>query len=145
MLFRAPAEIAEPVLSDESASAPPAPVSVEPSPQQEAPPDGATTEPIETAEEAETPAVAATTLESFSLHDAESGQVRFAAEEEAPPAPEPVAAAEPAANALDETLIFSIVHKVVVKMSPPALSPQMVEDMARRFADEVIQELNSHS
>jgi CheY-like chemotaxis protein len=145
MLFHAPAEIAEPVLSEESvaAPAPPSPVPVEPPVLEETPPEEPAAEPIEPAPEADTPAVAATTLESFSLHDAESGQVRFAAVEEAPPAPEAVAPPPAAAKTLDEAQIFSIVHQVVVKMSPPALSPQVVEDIARRFADEVIQELNS--
>ena len=30
-------------------------------------------------------------------------------------------------------------------MSPPALSPQMIEDIARRFADEIVAELRSES
>jgi CheY-like chemotaxis protein len=71
--------------------------------------------------------------------------VAEASEAEAPP-PEPVGSpAGPSAPALDPEQVFSIVHKVVVKMSPPALSPQMIEDIARRFADEIVAELRSES
>jgi hypothetical protein len=60
---------------------------------------------------------------------------------------EPAAAAEvaPPAKTVDDAQVFSIVHKVVLKMSPPALSPQMIEDIARRFADEITAELKSES
>jgi CheY-like chemotaxis protein len=56
-------------------------------------------------------------------------------------APEDAAApVAPAVTKLDPEQVFSIVHKVVVKMSPPALSPQMIEDIARKFADEIATE-----
>jgi CheY-like chemotaxis protein len=124
MLFHAPSEIAEPMLSEEPTGAP-------------APP-----EPAAPPSEPEISAAAATTLESFSLQDAESGQVRFAAGEEAPVAGESVAPPPAAPNTLDAAQVFAIVHRVVVRMSPPALSPQIVEDIARRFTDELMQELN---
>jgi CheY-like chemotaxis protein len=107
--------------------------------------------------------VASMTLESYTLSEAVAGQVRFAAPQaeapsEAPPeaaaeapeaAPEAAApapaAAPPAPAALDPEQVFSIVHKVVLKMSPPALSPQMIEDIARRFTDEILAELGSES
>lgn len=136
MVFRAPAEIAEPVLSGELAPAPAvAEAPAEPAP---APP--------------EVPPVAATTLESFSLTEATAGQVRFAtapeveavpeAEAAAPaPAPEVTAAPAPAA-AIDANLICAIVHRVVLKMAPPALPPQVIEDIVRQLADEILAELD---
>ncbi len=63
---------------------------------------------------------------------------------QAEPAPPPAEVAAPAAT-VDEAEIFSIVHKVVLKMSPPALSPLMIEDIARRCADEIVAELKSKS
>jgi CheY-like chemotaxis protein len=125
MLFHAPSEIAEPMLSEEGTGGP------------------APAEPDAPPAEAEIPA--ATTLESFSLQEAESGHVRFAGTEDAPVAAEPVAPPPAAPKALDESQIFAIVHKVVVRMSPPALSPQTVEDIARRFTDELVQELKSQA
>ena len=139
MIFRAPVEISEPVLSDEVAGG-------EVSEEAAAPP----AEP-----EPEVAPVDATSLDSFSLTEATSGQVRFApgeeaepvAEEEAaapppepaapPPAPEAVA---PPAPSLNADQVFSIVHKVVVKMSPPAFPAQAIEDMARNFTDEILSE-----
>ncbi len=126
MMFRAPAEIAQPVLSDETTASPWAVES--PPPAAESAPSGA----------------AAHTLESFSLQDATTGQVRFAASgAEVAPATEP-AVAQPT-RGIDPAQVYSIVHKVVVKMSPPALSPQMIEDMAKRFAEEITDELSSQS
>ena len=104
----------------------------------------------------EPPSPSPTTLESYTLNDAAAGQVRFGSAEpevappatpepEPEPAPEPEPPAAPATKTLDAEEIYSIVHKVVVKMSPPALSPQMIEDMARKFADEIISDLNSKS
>jgi len=135
MVFRAPAEIAEPVLSGELA---PAPAVAE-----------APAEPVPEAAPPEVPPVAATTLESFSLTEATAGQVRFAAAPEveavpeaeaAAPTPEVAAAPAPAA-AIDASLIFGIVHRVVLKMAPPALSPQAIDDVVRQLADEILAEL----
>ena len=138
MMFRAPADIAEPVLSDEAESAasaaePPPAVESEPEPPEEAP---------------EEPAESVRTLESYTLTEAASGSVRFdSPQPEVAPErePEPVAPPPPPVPAVDPDQIFAIVHKVVVKMSPPALSPSMIEDMARKFTDEIIQDLNSES
>jgi hypothetical protein len=88
------------------------------------------------------------------LTDATSGHVRFAPGEEAEPAAEEDVAAPsleevaapaaeavpPPAPALDADQVYSIVHRVVVKMSPPAFPPQAVEDMARKFTDEILSE-----
>ena len=145
--FRAPAEIAEPILREElPAEAPvtePAPVAAPPLPG-----------PVPEAAAAEVPPLAATTLESYSLTEAGTGQVRFAAPEaEAPagakavggiPAPVPEAApAPPAVVAVDANLIYAIVHRVVLKMAPPALPAQVIEDIARQLAEEIIAEFGS--
>jgi CheY-like chemotaxis protein len=145
MIFRAPVEISEPVLSDE--------VAAEEVAEEAAPP------PAEPEEEAAP--VDAMSLDSFSLTEATSGHVRFApgeevepgAEEEVaapppeaaapPPAPEEAPApveAPPRAAALDADQVFSIVHKVVAKMTPPAFPAQTIEDMARKFTDEILAE-----
>jgi hypothetical protein len=97
--------------------------------------------------------VAATTLEGFSLTEATAGQVRFVTAEVEPapeaeavaaaPAPVPGAAAAPApVAAVDANLIYAIVHRVVLKMAPPALPAQMIEDMVRQFAEEILAELS---
>jgi CheY-like chemotaxis protein len=139
MQFHAPADIAPPVLTEEpeaapvEAEAPPAPV------EAEAPPP--LPEPAE-------PAIAASTLESYTLTEAAEGQVRFGAgpeapppvEEEAAPLPEPEAPAAPAPS-LDRERVYEIVHKVVAKMSPPAFPAEAIEEMARKFSDEILNEL----
>ena len=120
MLFSRPADIAQPRFNDELS--PPAP-----------PPD---MPPADTGEE-EGP-VAATTLESFSLNDATSGEVRFASHYS-----DSFDGAAETTPALDSALVQSIVQKVVARMSPPALSPHAIEEMAQRLADEIIAEINS--
>ncbi len=120
MLFSRPADIAQPRFNDELS--PPAP-----------PPD---MPPADTGEE-EGP-VAATTLESFSLNDATSGEVRFASHFS-----DSFDGAAETIPALDPALVQSIVQKVVAKMSPPALSPHAIEEMAQRLADEIIAEINA--
>jgi len=86
MIFRAPLEIAEPVWKDETVPAAQAPTSdgpmaVEPKYEAEAPvaspeiPMGQPPEPSQTA-----PALTATSLDSFSLADAATGQVHFTSE-----------------------------------------------------------------
>lgn len=118
MRFTMPAEIAEPVVNDTVAAEPPP------------------------AAEQETSPVAATSLDSFSLTEATAGQVRFAGPEGVV-APSELATSVPggASSALDSQLVYSIVHRVVVKMSPRALAPQAIEDMARKLADEITAEL----
>ncbi len=46
---------------------------------------------------------------------------------------------------VDAAAVYSIVQRVVAKMSPPALPPDAIEDMARKFADEIYHELESSS
>jgi CheY-like chemotaxis protein len=125
LMFRAPAQIAEPVLSDELAAAAPVP------------------EPTAVPFEEEPAPVAATSLDSFSLAEAATGQVRMAPPE-AEVEPEVEAPAAPAVP-LDPQWVYSIVRKAVAKMSPPALPPQIVEEMASKLAEEIIAELNAES
>ena len=147
MLFHTPSEVAEPMLFEEATGGP--------APQEFAVPLA----------QPEGPAVAATALESFSLQNPESEQEPFAAAEAlSVKDTEPrrsvagesavrqahrhersrlVAPPPSAPKTLDAEQVFAIVHRVVVNMSPPALSAQIVEDIARRFADELIQELRS--
>ncbi|MGO8792838.1 MAG: response regulator [Terriglobia bacterium] len=47
--------------------------------------------------------------------------------------------------AFDWNLFYTVVHKVVVKMSPPPLPPEAVEELARRLADEIATEIISES
>jgi len=84
----------------------------------------------------------------------------------APPAPAPEAAtteiasqdaatdaalAEPLAEvgtplpAFDWGLIYSVVHKVVLRMAPPALPMEVVEDLARRIAEDIVTEIVNES
>ncbi len=194
MIFRAPLQIADPVLKDETVPSPPSPEpEFESEPAAAAEPKVEAAAPVETsevtAEEApqpvhHNPAVTATSLDSFSLDDATAGQVHFASHaaetssaeaapvimEEAAPAealpPEPAAesvtpeaAQEPAPEAVpaeapveaapplpfDWNLVFTVVHKVVSKMSPPALPTEAVEEMARRLAEEIATEISAES
>jgi hypothetical protein len=61
----------------------------------------------------------------------------------APPAPAGEVAAPP--PMFDWDLIYSIVHKVVMRMSPPVLSVEAMEEIARRLADEIAAEISSES
>jgi CheY-like chemotaxis protein len=63
--------------------------------------------------------------------------------EAAPPEPPAEGAAPP--PPFDWGLIYTVVHKVVVKMSPPALPMEAMEEMARRLADEIAMEISSES
>jgi len=45
--------------------------------------------------------------------------------------------------AVDWDLLYLIVRKVVLKMSPPALSREAAEELARRLADETAFELSA--
>jgi hypothetical protein len=131
--FRVPAEIAEPVLIDELAPAPPAP---EPPPLVE----GQHQKPM-----------AATHLDSFSLAEAAEGQVYVAPPEtEAGPAPEaelvqPGGAPAGPPSVVDTEWVYVIVQKAVVKMSPPVLTPEVVDELIRRLAQEITEELNAES
>ena len=152
IMFHAPAEIAQPVLSDESAPESPA---VE-APTAEVSPESFDVEANRMAEEGGTAAavveaapegitesapVSASTLDSYSLNEAAAGNVRFAPAETSPEPPSaPVAPAAPATQALDPAQVYSIVHRVVAKMSP-RLSAQSIEDMARNLSDEINAEL----
>jgi len=149
VVFHTPAEIAEPVVTEEAAS----PLGGEALPS--------------VAEAVEAAPVPATGLESYAVSEA-AGQVQVAPEpaepqpevavaapevaeappavaeappamehEAAPPAPEPAP--------IDHQLIYSIVHKVVVRMSPPALPAAMIDQVARQLTDEITAELHAES
>ena len=45
----------------------------------------------------------------------------------------------------DWGLFYTVVHKTVVRMSPPALPAEMVEELARRLADEIATEICSET
>jgi hypothetical protein len=161
LIFRAPAEIAEPVWKDETV-----PPASEPESAGVAPPESpsAPETPVAAAEtqveqpappHLQTPAATATSLDSFSLDAAAAGHVRFTRHEpEAVPGQAPVA--EPSAEvapaerptivpapppALDRAMIYAIVQKVVVRMSPPAFAAEALEGIARKLADEIASEL----
>ncbi|HEV2349910.1 MAG TPA: response regulator [Terriglobia bacterium] len=151
IMFRAPADIAQPVLSDEISPALPqvaAPAFEEPSP--EAAPVQASSEAASMAKTGEIEAVveptpvSATTLESFSLSDAAAGNVRLAppsAERELPAAEAP---STPVPQALDPAQVYSIVYMVVAKMSP-RLPPQAIEEIAKPLSTEINAEINAPS
>lgn len=165
MIFRAPVEIAEPVWRDETVPPPPEPeptsAAAPESPSEPETPVATAETPVEqpTPPDQETPAVAATSLDSFSLDDAAAGQVRFTPHEPeatpaqttaAEPSPEAAPAETPAEipappPALDWAMIHSIVQKVVVRMAPPALPAEVLEGMARKIADEIASELSAES
>lgn len=138
MMFRMPVQLAQPILADDLA---PAPALEEPTP------------PPETEEEP-APPVSATTLESYSLTDATSGHVRFAdpetvisTTEKMRPAEEPAqeSPAETAAapyQALDVELINWIVQSVVIRMAPPALRTETLDEIVKQLSDEIITALN---
>ncbi|MGO8815497.1 MAG: response regulator [Terriglobia bacterium] len=59
--------------------------------------------------------------------------------------PENTAEASAPPPAFDWAMFYSIVHKVVVKMSPPPLPAEAVEEMTRRLAEEIATEMISES
>ncbi|MHB8653093.1 MAG: response regulator [Terriglobia bacterium] len=154
IMFHAPAEIAQPVLSDEVAPEPP-PVEA---PPLETSPESTTAETnrmegeggtaaagLEAAPEVSTESapVSASTLDSYSLNEAAAGNVRFApADIPAEPSSASSAPTAQTAQALDPAQVYSIVHRVVAKMSP-RLSAQSIEDMAKNLSDEINAELKS--
>lgn len=133
MMFRMPVQLAQPILADDLAPAP-APA--------ETPP------PAPETEEEPAPPVSATTLESYSLTDATSGHVRFAEPEtvisttdklrpaEAPAQEVPTEAAP--VQALDVELINWIVQSVVIRMAPPALRTETLDEIVKQLSDEIM-------
>jgi len=131
VMFRL-ADIAAPVLSDETEAAP---AEAEPPPTEEAAEPAVVPEP-----EPQSPPVAASTLESYSLSEAAAGHVRFATTESAE---EPAAEAAPPVG-LDTASVYWVVYMVVAKMSP-RMSPESIQDMAKNLTDEIMAELNAPS
>ena len=133
LAFGVAAEIAGPMLIDELAPAPPAP---------ESPPfvEGHQPRPV-----------AATSLDSFSLAEAEEGQVYIAPPEaEAAPSPEagivrPGESPQPPPSAINPEWVSVIVRKIVMKMAPPVLPPDLVGELIRVITEEITAELNSES
>jgi hypothetical protein len=131
--FSVAAEIAGPMLIDELAPAPPAP------------------EPPPFVEGQQPKPMAATSLDSFSLAEAAEGQVYIAPPEaEAAPSPEagvvqPGEAPEPPLSVINPEWVYAIVRKVVMKMAPPVLSPDVVGELIRVLTEEITAELNSES
>ncbi len=127
--FRLPSDLAEPFMRDELAPEPPP----------------------ETGETGGARDVLAA-LETFTLPAANAEQAQSVpSQTEAPPdaiaappgpAREAFVAAAPVAR-LDADLIHTIIQKVVAKMSPPALPSNIVNDLAKKFADEIIGEIDS--
>ncbi|MGA2632049.1 MAG: response regulator [Terriglobia bacterium] len=156
MMFRMPVEIAQPVLADDLAPAPPvdeAPVAAPPEapaaerelaeeaiPPHEQPAEEAISPqpPPEPEAPAPAPAEAAPPPPSPPFEAPEA-----AVEEPPAPAPEPAPeVATTAVAAVDTDLIYWIVHNVVVRMAPPALTTSAVEELIRQISDEMITELS---
>jgi hypothetical protein len=102
--------------------------------------------------EPESPPAPATSLDSFSVHEATAGEVRFASaqseatHETATPPPEPPTGTTISFPApVDTNLVHTIVQKVVTRMSPPAFSQEVIEEMSRKLAGEIIAELIAES
>jgi hypothetical protein len=131
--FRVPAAIAEPVLSDELTAAPPPP---EPPPFVE----GQHWKPM-----------AATHVDSFSLAEAVAGQAYVApTENEVGPAPgaevvQPGEALPSPPSVVDPEWVYVIVSKVVMKMAPRVLSPELIEQLVRTLTQEISSEINAAS
>jgi CheY-like chemotaxis protein len=127
------AEIAEPLLIDELA-APSAVLEPQPCAQEHHP------QPIEAA-----------SLDGFSLTQGAEGQVyvgppeTHAASAPRPEAAQPVEAPGAIPAVIDPRLVFVIVQKAVLKMSPPALPLEVVEGLVRRLAAEITAELDAES
>ena len=110
MMFRAPVQIAEPILSDELAPS----AVTEPEPET-APPAEAETPP------AEVTLAGAVSLEGYSLAEAGAGQVRFAeAEAEAPgvvPPPEAVEAPPALPTPMVEEMIRNLTDEIIAELT----------------------------
>ena len=132
MMFRMPMQLAQPILADDLAPAP--------APAETTPPPATEEEPA--------PPVSATTLESYSLTDATSGHVRFAEPEtvisttdKLRPAEEPAQEMPTEAapvQALDVELINWIVQSVVIRMAPPALRTETLDEIVKQLSDEIM-------
>lgn len=139
MMFRMPVQLAEPVLADDSSATPPQ--TEEPPPPAAAPPEEATfpeateqggseAEEVSPPPPAEEPAAPAPIEEPTAETPSAAPEV--------PPAEE---AAQASAAVLDTELVHWIVHNVVVRMAPPALSTTQVEELIRQITDEMINDL----
>lgn len=140
MMFRMPVQLAEPVLADDSVATPPQP---EEPPPPEAPP-------AEAAFSEAYPQAGAEPEEALPPPPPPEPSAPMSMEEQTPesagPAPEisPAAAEEAAqasAGVVDTELVHWIVHNVVVRMAPPALSTAQVEELIRQITDEMINDL----
>ncbi|MGH8649956.1 MAG: hypothetical protein ACREUP_11740, partial [Burkholderiales bacterium] len=139
MMFRMPVQLAEPVLADDSTATPP---QIEELPTPAEPPaeevmsesySGAVAESVEVSPPPPEPITPAPIEE-------EPAPEGVAPESEAPPVAAEEAA-QGAAAVLDTELVHWIVHTVVVRMAPPALSTTQVEELIRQITDEMINDL----
>jgi CheY-like chemotaxis protein len=135
ILFRNPADIAEPLLHDELATPPPAPPSAPAEPPHSfrpATPPGSFFPANRTTPEARSSFPEPEPVpESFTESPDEA--VEEAVITSGPDTP------------VDTNLVHSIVQKVVAKMSPPALSQEVIDDMAQKLAGEIIAEIIAES
>jgi hypothetical protein len=118
-------EIAEPVLIDELASAP------------------VTHHSHPAVEEQHTHPVGAIHLDDFPLTGSAEGEAYMASTREATtPTAE---SAQAAYSAIDPRWVHLIIQKAVIKMSPLALTPEIIEELIYRLTEEIIAELNEES
>lgn len=159
MMFRMPVEIAQPVLADDLAPAPPVDEGAVAAPPEEPAAERELAEEVippreQPAEEAISPQPPPE-LEALAPAPAEAAEAAppapsppMEAPETAvvePPAPAPEPAPEVATTAvaaIDTDLIYWIVHNVVVRMAPPALTASAVEELIRQISNEMIAELS---
>jgi CheY-like chemotaxis protein len=59
--------------------------------------------------------------------------------------PEPLAEVAAPLPTFDWSLVYSIVHKVVLRMAPPALPMETVEELSKRLAEEIATEIVNES
>jgi len=141
MMFRMPVQLAEPVLADDSAATPPQveelPLATEP-PAEAAPPESYPSAGAESGE-ISSPLPPPESLPPAPIEE-EPAPESVAPESEAPPAAAEEAA-QGAAAVVDTELVHWIVHNVVVRMAPPALSTAQVEELIRQITDEMINDL----